>query len=469
MSRQNVKSSSRARAQAPAHSRVAATKPPPALPKVISREEFARRRRQLMQLMGRDTIAIIPAAPVRHRNSDVEYPYRQDSDFQYLTGFGEPESVAVLVPGREHAQYVLFVRDRDPERETWDGRRAGTEGATRQYGADDAFPITDIDEILPGLMENRTRVFYAMGTHPEFDQRVMGWLNGLRTQARHGKHPPQEFVALDYVLHDMRLTKSRAEIDVMRESARIASGAHIRAMQACRPGGTEFGIAAEILHEFRRHNADTSYEPIVGGGANSCILHYRENDQPLKSGDLLLIDAGCEYEYYASDITRTFPVNGRFSPEQRAVYDIVLAANEAAIQKVRPGGSWNDPHEAAVQVVTQGLVKLGLLKGSVAKLTKEGAYRRFFMHRTGHWLGMDVHDVGDYKLADEWRVLEPGMSLTIEPGIYIPAGLKGVPRRFDNIGIRIEDDVVVTRDGVEVLTASVPKDPDAIEALMAAA
>src|ERR1700722_14145502 len=402
MSRQNVKSNSRARAPAPAHSREAPTKPPPALPKVISREEVAGRRRQLMQLMGRHTIAIIPAAPVRHRNSDVEYPYRQDSDFQYLTGFGEPESVAVLVPGREQAQYVLFVRDRDPERETWDGRRAGTEGATRQYGADDAFPITDIDEILPGLMENRTRVFYAMGTHPEFDQRVVGWLNGLRSQARHGKHPPQEFVALDYVLHDMRLTKSRAELDVMRESARIASGAHIRAMQACRPGGSEFGITAEILHEFRRHNADTSYEPIVGGGANSCILHYRENNQPLKGGDLLLIDAGCEYQYYASDITRTFPVNGRFSPEQRAVYDIVLAANEAAIRTVRPGATWNDPHEAAVHVVTQGLVRLGLLKGSVAKLTKEGAYRRFFMHRTGHWLGMDVHDVGDYKLADEW-------------------------------------------------------------------
>jgi len=468
MSRQNVKSHFGSTAPAPGHARRAALKPP-AAPKVISRDEFGRRRRQLMRLMGRDTIAIVPAAPVRHRNSDVEYPYRQDSDFQYLTGFGEPESVAVLVPGREHAQYVLFVRDRDPERETWDGRRAGTEGATRQYGADDAFPITDIDEILPGLMENRTRVFYAMGTHPEFDQRVVGWLNGLRTQARHGKHPPQEFVALDYVLHDMRLTKSRTEIDVMRESARIACGAHVRAMQACRPGGTEFGLAAELLHEFRRHNADTSYEPIVGGGANSCILHYRENNQPLKNGDLLLIDAGCEYEYYASDITRTFPINGRFSPEQRAVYDIVLAANEAAIQKVRPGGSWNDPHEAAVHVVTQGLVRLGLLKGSVAKLVKEGAYRRFFMHRTGHWLGMDVHDVGDYKLADEWRVLEPGMALTIEPGIYIPAGVKGVPRRFDNIGIRIEDDVVVTRDGVEVLTAGAPKDPDAIEALMAAA
>jgi Xaa-Pro aminopeptidase len=297
----------------------------------------------------------------------------------------------------------------------------------------------------------------------------VGWLNGLRTQARHGKHPPQEFVTLDYVLHDMRLTKSRAELEVMRESARIASGAHIRAMQACRPGGSEFGIMAEILHEFRRHNADTSYEPIVGGGANSCILHYRENNQPLKNGDLLLIDAGCEYGYYASDITRTFPVNGHFSSAQREVYDIVLAANEAAIRTVRPGASWNDPHEAAVHVVTQGLVKLGLLKGSVAKLAKEGAYRRFFMHRTGHWLGMDVHDVGDYKLADEWRILEPGMALTIEPGIYIPAGLKGVPRRFDNIGIRIEDDVVVTRDGVEVLTAGAPKDPDVIEAVMAAA
>jgi Xaa-Pro aminopeptidase len=465
MTRESPNSAARPRAR----SRLIPPGRPAPKPKLISREEFVRRRRQLMRLMGRDSIAIIPAAPVRHRNNDVEYPYRQDSDFHYLTGFREPESVAVLIPGREPAQYVLFVRDRDPVRETWDGRRAGTEGATRSYGADDAFPISDIDEILPGLMENRTRVFYAMGTHPEFDQRVVGWLNGLRTQARHGKHPPQEFVTLDYVLHDMRLTKSRAEVEVMRESARIACGAHIRAMQTCRPGGTEYGVMAELLHEFRRHNADTSYEPIVGSGANSCILHYRENDQPLEDGELLLIDAGCEYEYYASDITRTFPVNGRFSPEQRAVYEVVLAANEAAIRTVRPGASWNDPHEAAVHVVTQGLVRLGLLKGPVARLIKDGAYRRFFMHRTGHWLGMDVHDVGDYKLGDEWRVLEPGMALTIEPGIYIPAGIKGVPRRFANIGIRIEDDVVVTRDGVEVLTAAAPKDPDAIEALMAAA
>ena len=438
-------------------------------PKVISKEEFARRRRLLMRLMGRDSIAIVPAAPVRLRNNDVEYAYRQDSDFFYLTGFAEPESVAVLIPGRPPAEYVLFVRDRDAERETWDGRRAGTDGAIRDHGADDAFPIGDIDEILPGLMENRAKVFYAMGTHPEFDQRVVGWVNGLRAQAKHGRHPPLEFVALDHVLHDMRLFKSRGELDLMREAARIGVMAHRRAMRACRPGRSEYEIAAEIVHEFRSHNADTSYQPIVGGGANSCILHYRENDRPLRDGDVLLIDAGCEFQCYASDITRTFPVNGRFSPAQRAVYEIVLQANQAAIAKVRPGNSWNAPHEAAVRVITQGLVKLGLLKGRTAALERSGAYRRFFMHRTGHWLGMDVHDVGDYKVGEEWRVLEPGMVLTIEPGIYISGSARGVPRGLRNIGIRIEDDVVVTRDGCEVLTAAAPKDPDEIEAVMAAA
>jgi Xaa-Pro aminopeptidase len=437
--------------------------------KLIAKEEFARRRRQLMRLMGRDSIAILPAAPVRHRNNDVEYAYRQDSDFYYLTGFPEPEAVVVLAPGRPHAEYVLFVRDRDPERETWDGRRAGTEGAMRAYGADDAFPVTDIDEILPGLMENRTRVFYAMGIHADFDQHVVTWVNGLRAQAKHGRHPPHEFIALDYVLHDMRLYKSRAELDLMREAARIGAQAHVRAMRACRPGRNEYEIAAEIVHEFRRHNADTSYQPIVGGGANSCILHYRENDQPLRDGEVLLIDAGCEFQSYASDITRTFPVNGRFSSEQRAVYEVVLEANRAAIAKVRPGNSWNDPHLAAVRVITQGLVKLGLLKGRVATLEREGAYKRFFMHRTGHWLGMDVHDVGDYRVGDEWRVLEPGMALTIEPGIYISPGLSGVPRRFRNIGVRIEDDVVVTHAEAEVLTSAVPKNAEAIEAVMAAA
>jgi len=437
--------------------------------KSLGRDEFARRRRQLMRLMGRDSIAILPAAPVRHRNGDVEYAYRQDSDFHYVTGFAEPEAVAVLIPGRPQAEYVLFVRDRDPERETWDGRRAGTEGATRDYGADDAFPTTDIDEILPGLMENRARVYYAMGIYPEFDQRVVGWVNGLRAQARNGRHPPQEFVALDHVLHDMRLYKSRGELDLMREAARIGTMAHVRAMRACRPGRSEYEIAAEILHEFHRHNADISYQPIVGGGANSCILHYHENDQALREGDVLLIDAGCEYQSYASDITRTFPVSGRFTPEQRAVYDIVLQANLAAIEKVRPGNTWNDPHAAAVRVITHGLVKLGLLKGRVTTLERSGAYRRFFMHRTGHWLGIDVHDVGDYKVGDEWRVLEPGMVLTIEPGLYISGSSRRVPRGLRNVGVRIEDDVLVTRDGCEVLTAGAPKDPDVIEALMAAA
>jgi Xaa-Pro aminopeptidase len=440
-----------------------------ARPERLKPEEFARRRRQLLRIMGRDCIAIVPAAPVRHRNNDVEYPYRQDSDFFYLTGFGEPESVAVLIPGREHGEYILFVRDRDPLRETWDGRRAGPGGAVEQYGADDAFPISDIDEILPGLMENREKIYYAMGTHPEFDQRVVGWVNGLRTQARNGRHPPLEMVALDHTLHDMRLYKSRAELTMMRIAGRIAADAHVRAMRHTRPGGTEYGIVAELTHEFRRHNADTAYQPIVGGGANSCILHYRENDQPLVDGDLLLVDAGCEYAYYASDITRTWPVNGRYSPAQREIYDIVLEAQQAAIAEVRPGNHWNAPHDAAVTAITRGLLRVGLLKGKLSALIKDGACRPFFMHRTGHWLGMDVHDVGDYKVGDEWRVLEPGMVMTIEPGIYIPAGMKGVPKRYANIGIRIEDDVAVTRDGYEVLTAGVPTDPDQIEALMAAA
>ena len=433
------------------------------------RNEFARRRRALVKLMGRDSIAILPSAPVRHRNNDVEYAYRQDSDFHYLTGFDEPESVAVLVPGRDHAEYILFVRERDPAREIWDGRRAGPAGARRTFGADDAFPIADIDEILPGLMENRTKVFYSMGMYPEFDQRVVGWVNGLRTQARNGRHPPHEIVALDHFLHDMRLYKSRVEIGLMREAARIAAAAHVRAMRFCRPGLKEYEVMAEIIHEFRLHNADTSYHPIVGGGDNSCILHYRENDQPLKAGDMLLVDAGCEYESYASDITRTFPVSGRFTPEQRAVYEIVLEANRAAIAKVRPGNHWNEPHEAAVRAVTHGLVRLGLLKGRPAKLERDGAYRRFFMHRTGHWLGMDVHDVGDYKIGDEWRVLEPGMALTIEPGIYIPARARGVPKRLQRIGVRIEDDVMVTKTGVEVLTDGAPKDVHAIEKLMSSA
>jgi Xaa-Pro aminopeptidase len=435
----------------------------------MRKDEFARRRRQLVKMMGKGGIAILPAVPEKARNGDVSYHYRPDSDFFYLTGFAEPEAVAVLIPGRAHAEYVLFVRDRDSARETWDGRRAGPEGATRDYGADDAFPIGDIDDILPGLMENCSRVYYTMGLHQEFDQRVIGWVSGLKAQSRTGSLPPQEFVALDHFLHDMRLFKSRPELDAMRHSARIAVAAHQRAMRFARPGLMEYEVMAELLHEFGRSRADISYHPIVGGGANACILHYHENSAELNEGDLLLIDAGCEYDLYASDITRTFPVGGRFSSEQRAVYEVVLEAQYAAIEKIKPGNHWNEPHDAAVKAITQGLVRLGILKGKVPALIRDGAYRKFFMHRTGHWLGMDVHDVGDYKVAEHWRVLEPAMALTVEPGIYIPAGTKGVARRWWNIGVRIEDDVAVTREGNEVLTGALVKEPDAIEKLMRAA
>jgi Xaa-Pro aminopeptidase len=430
----------------------------------MDRKEFARRRRQFMRMIGKEAIAILPAAPVRHRNGDIEYAYRQDSHFYYLSGFPEPDAVAVLVPGRPHAEYLLFVREHDALRESWDGARAGTEGAVEQYGADDAFPIEDIDEILPGLMEQRSQIYYSMGAHLDFDPRILSWVNGLRVQSRQGAGGLQEFVALNHVLDDMRLYKSRPELLSLRRAAQIAMGAHRRAIRFARPGRMEYEVMAEVMHEFRSHNADISYHPIVGGGANACVMHYRDNDQPLCDGDLLLLDAGCEYDYYASDITRTFPVSGKFTAVQRAVYEVVLDAQLAAIDKVRPGNHWNQPHEAAVRVVTQGLSELGILKGPTHKLIKDQAYLPFFNHRTGHWLGLDVHDVGDYKVGGEWRVLEPGMALTVEPGIYIRPSPQ-IPKEFWNIGIRIEDEVLVTGGAPEVLTGALEKTPDAIESL----
>jgi Xaa-Pro aminopeptidase len=418
-----------------------------------------------MRMIGKDAIAVLPAAPVRHRNGDIEYAYRQDSQFYYLSGFPEPDAVAVLVPGRPQAEYLLFVRDHDPQRESWDGTWAGTDGAVERYGADDAFPIADIDEILPGLLEQRSRVFYSMGNHLDFDPRMLGWVNGLRAHARQSSGAPLEFVALGHVLDDMRLYKSPVEQSKLRRAARISVGAHRRAMRFARPGRMEYELMAEILHEFRSHNADVSYQPIVASGANACVMHYRDNDQRVADGDLLLIDAGCEHDYYASDISRTFPANGRFSPAQRAVYEVVLEAQLAAIDKVRPGNDWNQPHEAAVRAITQGLKELGLLKGKLQRLIKEQAYLPFFGHRTGHWLGLDVHDVGDYKVGGEWRVLEPGMALTVEPGIYIRPGAR-VPKEFWNIGVRIEDDVLVTRDAPDVLTAALEKTPEAVERLV---
>ena len=429
--------------------------------------EFKRRRSQLMKMMGKNTIAILPSASEIIRNRDTHFAFRQDSDFLYLTGFNEPDAVMVLKPGRKHGEYILFCREKDPEQETWNGRRAGQEGAIETYGADDSFPIDDIDDILPGLLEGTDSIFNIMGRYSEFDNQLIGWVNHIKRQSSRGLHVPSEFVSLDYLLHDMRLYKSREELRLMRKAATISVRAHERAMKLCAPGMHEYQIAAEFDHEYRHHNAHHAYPAIVGGGANGCILHYTENNDELHDGDLLLIDAGCEVEGYASDITRTFPVNGTYSNAQREVYEVVLAAHQAAVKKVLPGNHWNDPHNAAVRVITRGLVELKLLKGTVAKLIKEQAYRKFYMHRTGHWLGLDVHDVGDYKVGDQWRLLEPGMVMTIEPGIYIPAHSRGAHRKWWNIGIRIEDDVLVTRQGREILTDALPRKIADIEALMA--
>jgi len=436
----------------------------------IPKAEYARRRKALMTQMVPNSIAILPAAAVAIRNRDVEHVYRQDSDFQYLSGFPEPEAVIALIPGREHGEYVLFCRERNPERELWDGLRAGQEGAVSDYGADDAFPIADIDEILPGLIEGRERVYSAMGSNPEFDRRLMDWINVIRSKARLGAQPPNEFVALDHLLHDMRLYKSAAEVKVMRAAADISARAHVRAMQACRAGLYEYSLEAELDYEFRKGGAKMpAYGSIVAAGRNGCILHYQQNDAPLREGDLVLIDAGCEIDCYASDITRTFPVSGRFSPEQKAIYELVLKAQAAAFAEIAPGKHWNHAHEATVRVITTGLVELGLLEGDVQALIDSEAYRAFYMHRAGHWLGMDVHDVGEYKVGGEWRVLEPGMALTVEPGIYIGADNQAVAKKWRGIGVRIEDDVVVTRQGCEILTSGVPRTVAEIEALMQAA
>lgn len=434
----------------------------------MNAKEFVRRRKRLMDMMGDESIAILPTASVCIRNNDVEFPFRPDSDFYYLTGYAEPEAVAVLVPGRLHGEYILFCRERDPRKEVWHGKRAGIEGACAIYGAEDAFPIEDIGDILPNLLEDRERIFHTMGKDSLFDQRVLGWMNEVRDKVRTGVNAPDEFISLTHLLHDMRLYKTRQEISAMRKAAKISAVAHKRAMQVCQPGLMEYQVEAELVYKFMQQGAKISaYPSIVGSGANSCILHYTDNNEALKDGDVLLIDAGAEYAGYASDITRTFPVNGKFTKAQKDIYQVVLRAQLAAIEAVWPGNHWNDPHEAAVQVITEGLLELGILKGKLNTLLKKQAYRKYYMHRTGHWLGMDVHDVGDYKVDGEWRMLEPGMVLTIEPGLYLPAGTKHLAKRWWDIGVRIEDDVLVTKDGYDVLSKDTPKTVDEIEAIMA--
>ncbi len=440
---------------------------------IISRKEFAKRRNKLMGMLGGDAIAIIPSSHDKIRNRDVEYPFRQNSDFLYLTNFNEPDAIAVLIPEREQGEYIIFCRENDPKAERWTGKRAGLEGAIEEYGADDSFPIDDIDDILPRLMEGRKSVYYSMGNDHQFDQQVMDWVSTIKQKIRNGAHSPHEFISLDLFLHEMRLFKSNTEIRMMKYAALCSIDAHHAAMKACKANMWEYEIDAIYQYEFCRRGMTPAYTSIVGGGENACVLHYVDNNQKLKRGDLVLIDAGAEYQGYASDITRTFPVSGKFTPEQKQLYQIVLDAQKAAIEQAKPGNTWIQPHNAALKVITKGLLELGILPNDSSKtseeniqqLIKDEAYKPYFMHKTGHWLGLDVHDVGDYKVDEEWRLLEPGMVLTVEPGIYISPS-DDVDKKWWNIGIRIEDDVLITKEGNEVITAGLIKEIDEIEAWM---
>ncbi len=431
----------------------------------ININEFSKRRYQLMAEMV-EGVAIVPTSPELIRNRDSHYPFRFDSYFYYISGFTEPESDLFLIAGQQ-AKTILFCRDKDMEREIWDGFRYGPAGAVIEFGIDEAYSMSQLDELAPQLLANQSKLFYSLGADAAWDARVTGWINQLRTQARTGVSAPDSIIDVRKLLDEMRLYKSDAELAVMRRSANIAAAAHQRAMQFTRPDMMEYEIEAEFLHEFYRHGAQApAYTSIVAGGANACTLHYNANNAKLRDGDLLLIDAGCELDGYASDITRTFPVNGKFSAPQKDLYELVLASQAAAISKVAPNNHWNAPHEAALDVLVRGFIDLGLCKGSPDEVLEKGSYRQFYMHRTGHWLGLDVHDAGEYKdQAGRWRMLEPGMTLTVEPGCYVrPA--ENVPEHFWNIGIRIEDDVLVTSNGCEVLTSAAVKSVTDIESLM---
>jgi Xaa-Pro aminopeptidase len=434
---------------------------------MITKKEYAARRKDLMSMMEDNSIAIIASAPESVRSKDTYYPYKQSTNLSYLCGFAEPSAVMVLLPKRIQGEFILFCRDKDPLRETWDGHRLGPLEAKNSLGVQDAFPIDDIEDILPGLLEGKCRVYYSVGKDKVFDQRLMHWVDEVRNYSSEKGDNTCEFVDLDHLLGELRLIKSAAEIKLMRKAADISARAHCRAMKRCSAGQKEYQLQAEIEHEFMMSGANgPAYTSIVGSGNNACILHYIENRATLKSGDLVLIDAGCEYQNYAADITRTFPVSGKFSVAQAAIYDVVLAAQDAAIKTIAPGVTFDQANQAAIAVITQGLVDLEILKGDVETLIAEGAYRDFYMHSVSHWLGMDVHDVGDYKVDNHWRVYEAGMLLTIEPGLYISADNSAVDKQWRGIGIRIEDDILVTKKGYEILTDAVPKQRDQIEKLM---
>lgn len=441
---------------------------------------FARRRRAMLKKIGHEGMALIFPTHLDHSNA---LPYRQGSSFYYLSGFAEPDAVMVLAPGRPEGEYLLFCRPRDPGKEQWDGLRAGIDGAQRDFGADEARSIDTLDESLPLLLQERQRLFYTFGQDARFDTRLLAALQTLRGRTRAGIAPPSEIIDVDRLIDEMRLIKSPEEIALMQKAADITADAHGAAMQYCRPGRYEYEVEAVFWKKFREQRALPAYASIVAGGRSSCVLHYSENSQQLRDGDLLLIDAGAEFDYYAADITRTFPVNGRFSGEQRAIYELVLAAQTAVIEMISPGLPFDRIHARAVEVLTQGLVDLGILRGSVQTLIEQGVlaaqikagqsalpfvrqgYFPFYMHQTSHWLGLNVHDVGAYKLDRQWRPLKANMVLTVEPGLYIPPR-REVPERWHGIGVRIEDDVCVTAQGCRVLTSRAPKSVTEIEALM---
>ncbi len=425
---------------------------------------YIERRARLIKMMGRG-IAIIPTAPEVMRNADTHYDYRHDSNFYYLSGFAEPEAMLVLIAG-DTPQTILFCREKNQEREIWDGHRYGPDAARERFGFDEAFPITQFDEKLVDLLGNQPVLYYPLGYNSAWDKRILRIRSAVREKVRSGVRAPDQIIDVRALLSEMRLFKDEFELEIMHRAAEISTSAHRRAMQFTRPDQYEYQVEAELLHEFCSHGArHPAYTPIVAGGANACVLHYVGNNAKLKGGDLLLIDAGCELDGYASDITRTFPVNGKFSTAQKDVYEIVLAAQAAAIAAAKPGKHWNAPHDAALRVLALGFIDLKLCRGSVDRVIEKEDYKRFYMHRTGHWLGMDVHDVGDYMADGKWRKLEPGMVLTIEPGCYIRPGGK-VPKKLWNIGIRIEDDVLITAKGNETLTNAAPKSVTEIEELM---
>ncbi|KAA8999404.1 Xaa-Pro aminopeptidase [Affinibrenneria salicis] len=435
----------------------------------MNQQEYLRRRAALLKKMAPGSAAIIFAAPESTRSADSEYPYRQNSDFWYFTGFNEPEAALLLIKSDEtHHHSVLFNRVRDLTAEIWFGRRLGQQAAPEKLGVDRALPFDEIDAQLHLLLNGLAVVYHAQGLYDYADNLLFSALDKLRRGARQNLRAPATMTDWRPWVHEMRLFKSPREMEILRRAGQISALAHTRAMQACRPGMYEYQLEGEILHEFNLHGARyPSYNTIVGGGANGCILHYTENESPLQDGDLVLIDAGCEYQGYAGDITRTFPVNGKFSPAQRAVYDIVLASLNKALELYGPGRSIHDVNEDVVRIMVNGLVRLGILHGETEKLIAEQAHRQFYMHGLGHWLGLDVHDVGHYGSSDRGRVLQPGMVLTVEPGLYI-APDADVPAEYRGIGIRIEDDILITADGNENLTDSVVKEADDIEALMAA-